>query len=113
MGSRPGMLYGSVKVHKPTIDKCPSFQPVLSAIATPTYNLAKFLVPILSPLTVNEFTVHKSFSFAEEAANFDSNCIMTSLETESLFRNIPLNETIQNCINDFFFNNDTVHNFIK
>ena len=66
MGSRPGMLYGSVKVHKPTIDKCPSFQPVLSAIATPTYNLAKFLVSILSPLTVNEFTVHDSFSFAKE-----------------------------------------------
>ena len=60
-GSGAGMLYGSAKVHKPIIDNCPSFRPILSAIGTPTYNLAKFLVPILSPLTVNEFTVHDSF----------------------------------------------------
>ena len=60
-GSRLGILYGSAKVHKPIIDNCPSFRPILSAIDTPTYNLATFLVPILSPLTVNEFTVHVSF----------------------------------------------------
>ena len=45
-GSRPGILYGSAKVHKPIIDNCLSFRPILSAIGTPTYNLAKFLVPI-------------------------------------------------------------------
>ena len=88
-GSRPGILYGNAKV------------------------LAKFLVPILSPLTVNESKVHDSFSFAEEVVNFDSNCIMASLDVESLFTNIPLDETIENCINDLFSNNDTVHNFIK
>ena len=112
-GSRPGILYGNAKVHKPIIDNCPSFRPILSAIGTPTYNLAKFLVPILSPLTVNEFIVHDSFSFAEEVVNFDANCIMASLDVESLFTNIPLDETIENCINNLFANNDTVHNFIK
>ena len=106
-------LYGSAKVHKPIIDNCPSFRPILSAIGTPTYNLAKFLVPILSPLTVSEFTVYDSFSFAEEVVNFDANCTMASLEVESLFTSIPLDETIENCINDLFSNNDTVHNFIK
>ena len=90
-----------------------SFRPILSAIGTPTYNLAKFLVPILSPLTVNEVTVHDSFLFAEEVVNFDANCIMASLDVESLFTNIPLDETIENCINNLFANNDTVHNFIK
>ena len=111
--SRPGILYGSVNVHKPIVDNCPSFRPILYAIGTPTYNLAKFLVPILSPLTVNEFTVHDSSSFAEEVVNFDVNCIMASLDVESLFNNIPLDETIENCINDLFSNNDKVHNFIK
>ena len=38
---------------------------------------------------------------------------MASLDIESLFINIPLDETIENCINDLFSNNDTVHNFIK
>ena len=27
--------------------------------------------------------------------------------------NIPLDETFENCINDLFSDNDTVHNFIK
>ena len=112
-GSRPGILYGSAKVHKPIIDNCPSFRPILSAIGTPTYNLEKFLIPVLSPLTVNEFTIHDSFSFAEEVVNFDGNCIMACLDVESLFTNIQLDETIENCINDVFANNDTVHNFIK
>ena len=72
-GSRPGILYGNAKVHEPIIDNCPSFRPILSAIGTPTYNLANFLIPILSPLTVNEFIVHDSFSFAEEVVNFEAN----------------------------------------
>ena len=38
---------------------------------------------------------------------------MTSLDEESLFTSIPLDETIEKCINDLFSNNDTVHNFIK
>ena len=38
---------------------------------------------------------------------------MASLDRESLFTNIPLDETIENCINDLFSNNDTVYNFIK
>ena len=66
----------------------------------------------LSPLTVNEFTVHDSFSFAEEVVIFDANCIRASLDVESRFTNIPLDGTI-NCINNFFSNNDAVHNFIK
>ena len=112
-GSRPEILCGSAKVHKHIIDNCPSFWPILSAINTPTYNLVKFLVPILSPLTLNEFTVHDSFSFAVEVAYVDANCIMASLDAESLFTNIPLDETIENCINDLFSNNDTVDNSIK
>ena len=38
---------------------------------------------------------------------------MASLDVERLFTNIPLDETIANCINDLFSNNNTVHNFIK
>ena len=49
----------------------------------------------------------------EEVANFDANCIMESLGIESLFTNILLYETIANCINDIFPNNDIVHSFIK
>ena len=66
VGTRPGIMYGNYNEHKQQVDGCPLFRPVLSALQTPTYNLAKFLVPILNPLTKNEYTVKDSFQFAEE-----------------------------------------------
>ena len=59
----------------------------------------------MSPLTTNEFTVKNSFDFAEEVVNYDHNLYMASLDVESLFTNIPLEETIKNCAKDLFSNN--------
>ena len=53
VGTRPGIIYGLCKVHKDIIDNCPSFRPILSVVNTPTYKLAKFIVPILKSLTSN------------------------------------------------------------
>ena len=106
IGSRPGILYGLPKVHKAVINNIPKFRPILSAINTPTYKLAKFLVPILSSLTVNEYTVKDSFHFAEEILTFDHTLCMASLDVESLFTNIPLEETIINCVDDLFSHHD-------
>ena len=72
---------------------------------TPTYLLAKYFNPIFSPLTTKEFTVKNSFDFAEEVINYDYEIYMASLCVESLFTNIPLEETIKNCVNDLFSNN--------
>ena len=65
-GSRPGILYGMAKVHKPVVDRCPSFRPIFSATNTPSYTLAKFLVPLFTPLTSNDYTIKGSFSFARK-----------------------------------------------
>ena len=62
---------------------------------TPTYLLAKYLNPILSPLTTNEFTVKNFFDFAKEVVNHDHNLYMAGLDVESLFTDIPLEETIK------------------
>ena len=72
----------------------PKFRPILSAINTPGYNVGKFLIPILEPLTHNEFTIKHSFSFAKDVTTYDSLLYMVSLDVESLFTNNPLNETI-------------------
>ena len=45
------------KVHKPVTDRCPSLRPIVSAINTPSYKLAKFLIPLLTPSTSNDFTM--------------------------------------------------------
>ena len=94
IGSRPGILYGLCKVHKAITDICPPFRPILSAIGTPSYKLAKFLVPKLSLITFNEFTVKDSFAFDEEIVHQNSKLFMGSLDVDSLFTNIPLEETI-------------------
>ena len=113
VGTRPGTMYGLCKVHKQEVDGCPPFRPILSALQTPTYNLAKFLVPILDPLTKNEYTVKDSFHFAEDICEQDPSLSMGSLDVDSLFTNIPLDETIDICINQLFENTDTVEAFTK
>ena len=93
-GSRFGILYGFCKIHKSLIENFPPFQPILSAIKTPSYNIAKHLVPILEPITTNQFTIKNSFEFAKEVIEQDSGLFMASLDVESLLTNIPLEETI-------------------
>ena len=92
-GSRPGVLYGLPKVHKPGAP----LRPILSAIGTAGYNLSKFLLPMMKPITSNSYTVQDSFSFSKEIQNFpnSSNYFMASFDIKSLFTNIPLDETIQ------------------
>ena len=77
-------MYRNPKVHKIVLDNISNFRPILSAIGTPVYKLAKFVVPIFSPLTVNDYVVKDSFSFAKELVNFDHNLFMASLDVEKL-----------------------------
>ena len=113
VGCCPEILYGQTKVHNPVINNCPSFRSILDAINTPLYKLAKFLGPILSPLTINQYTVNDSFTFAKEITKTDCNYVLANLDVESLFTNIPLEETIENCINDLFFNKSKIDNLTK
>ena len=103
-------MYGLPKIHK---DGCP-LRSIMSAIGTFNYNLSKFLVYILSPITRNEFTVSDSFTFAKEICDlrFD-NCILASFDIKSLFTNIPLLETIDICINTLFNDVNVVKTFTR
>ena len=86
-------------MHKPLKNGLLPFRPILSAISTPTYKLAK-LVPVLSDITQNEFTVEDSFTFVDESLTQDSDDLyMASLDVDALFTNIPLDEIIDICIN--------------
>ena len=78
VGCLSGILYGQAKVHKPVINNFPSFRPILDAINLPSYKLAKFLVPILSVLTINEYTIKDTFEFANEISKTDCKCLMTT-----------------------------------
>ena len=109
-GSSPGILYGLPKIHKP--DFCHKFQfrPIFSACNTPSFKLAKFLVPILSPLTRNQYTVDNSSEFARKLKEFSNagSYFMTSFDIENLFTNVPLTETIDICLSKLFPNQDSL-----
>ena len=112
-GSQPGVLYGLCKVHKECVDKSPPFRPILSAIRTPSYELAKFLVPILSNLTTNEYVTKDSFSFANDVQKQNASLFMTSFDIDSLFTNLPLDETIELCVKKLFIGKKKVKGFGK
>ena len=52
--------------------------------------------------TLNEYTVRGSFSFCDEIQEQDNNLYVTSFDIESLLTNIPLDETINICVNNVF-----------
>ena len=69
VGSKPRVLYGLEKVHQEAKNAIPPFCPILSAIGTPTYKLAKLLLPFLTPLTQNEYTVTNFFHLLKKFVN--------------------------------------------
>ena len=75
-------MYGNCKVHKQQVDDCTPFRPILSALQTPTYNLANVLVPILNLLTRNEYIYKDSLQFAEEICEQDLTLSMGSLDVD-------------------------------
>ena len=106
VGSIPGVLCELGKVHKEAKNGLPPSHPILSAIGTPIYKLAKLLLPFLTSLTQNVYTVRDSFHFAEEICKQDPNLYMASLDDHSLFTNISLDETIDICIDSLCKNDE-------
>ena len=91
-GSSPGFLYGLPKIHKTGN----SIRSIFSTINTFNYKLDKYFVPILEPLTLNEFTLKFFYEFVKEINKLDvHNTDMASFDIKSLFTNIPLDETIE------------------
>ena len=81
------------KTHKTTL----AIRPILSASATYSYELAKWLESKLQPLSYNEFTVHDTLDFAEEITKVKNKQgdVLVCYDVYSLFMSIPLDETIE------------------
>ena len=84
-----------MQIPKSSVGNCPLFQPILLALNTSTYKLPKLLVPIRKPLITNEFTVKNYFHFTEEIIDQQLDFFMGSLDVDSLFTNLPLEDTIK------------------
>ena len=101
----------SDKVHKQLINNYPLFRPILSAIDTPTYNIAKFFVLIRKPLTTNHYTLKDTSELLRDILNQNANLFMTGLDADLFFSNIFLNEPNKIIIEKLFSDNE--NNFNK
>ena len=105
-GSGPGILYGLLKIQK-TVTLL--FLPLI------ILQLSKFIVPLLEPYTHNSFSLFNSCALMKKLKEIHLNTtsFMCSLDVQSLFTNIPLDETIDIICNTVFQNTDRFHNFPK
>ena len=72
--------------------------------------MAKIPVPILRPLTINQYTVKESFSFFKEISSFPCRSLyMTNFDLSSHLTKIPLDEFIKLCKNIIFDKSNSVH----
>ena len=102
-GSQPARMYGLPKLHKVCNNMSPPFRPICSSIGTYNYKLAKFLCDLLTPCIPTQHCTKDSFSFVQEIQKVSkSNHFMVSFDVESLFTNIPLDETIELAVTYIF-----------
>ena len=64
-------------------------------------------------LLLMSFFLKDSFCFAEEIVNQNSNFTMGSLDVDSLFANVPLEETINICCDTLFKETDIYEGYSK
>ena len=64
-------------------------------------------------MTTNEFTVKDTFHFAEEIIDQQHDLFRGSLDVDSLFTNIPLEEIIEICTNEHFKESETIEGLSK
>ena len=116
--SWPGKFYGTAKIHKlPVnggINELP-IRPIVSNLNTATYNLAKYLSKLLSPLRQSRNTVKNKKEFIEELKQekLSKEHKMLSFDVKSLFTNVPLNRTIDVILKRLYEKNEIVTSITK
>ena len=95
-GSKPAIIYSLPKTHKLLSNNFEdlSCRPIVSPIATYSYNLAKFLSELLDIVIPSQHCAKDSFTFCEEMRGVSANdYFLVSYDICSLFTSIPLTET--------------------
>lgn len=100
---QPGYIYGNAKIHKNKED--PPLRPIISQIGTPTYAIAKRLVDLITPYMPAQHLIKSTNEFIDILQNTNVNGYLSSLDVDSLFTNVPVQDTITIII-DEIYNND-------
>ena len=113
VSNEPGRLNATAKTPKfssldeITIEKL-KFRPIISQVGTYTYNVAKVIADYLKPLCQNEYKINNTQSFLfmlKDQTPLNPNEEYVSYDVESLFTNIPVDQTINYTINEIYQKN--------
>ena len=111
-------FYGTAKLHKlkndSTVDDLP-IRPIISNINTGSYQLAKYLAKLLSPLSMSEYTVKSTSDFSShiKGQNIPNSFKLISFDVTSLFTNVPLDFTIDVILKRIYDENEVNTNIPK
>ena len=88
-------------------------RPIISNIGPATYDLAKYLAPLLKPLSESQYTIKNSKIFAKRLRKLtiSPEYKMVSIDVVSLFTNVPLDGRIDIAIKRIYDKND-INNYI-
>ena len=117
-GSAPTRFYGTAKLHKlkndSTVDDLP-IRPIISNINTASYQLAKYLAKLLSPLSMSEYTVKCTSDFIThiKGQNIPNSFKLISFDATSLFTNVPLDFTTDVILKRIYDENEVCINIPK
>ena len=98
-GPAPGKFYGNAKIHKLSpndVDGLP-LRPIVSNIGSATYETAKYLAKLLSPLSKSDCTINTTKQFVNYIRKqmVPDGYQMVSFDVTSLFTIVPLDETTE------------------
>ena len=100
---QPGYMYGNVKTHKPNNP----LRPIISQVTTPTYEIAKTLNRILTPFIPSKYMLKSTDELIHLLKSNECKGIISSLDVESLFTSVPIDETIDIILELAYNNKDT------
>ena len=85
-------------------------RPILSAIGTYKYKLAKWLEEKLKSLSINGYTITSAFDLVDEILNLSINedDILVSYDVTALFTNVPFDETMSILVTKAFTDDSLV-----
>ena len=88
-GSQPPRIYGLPKIHKPDV----ALKLTVLCVGSPTYQLSKYITPLISPLAGHTSSHVKNSRYFTEmmgSVHVESDEILVSFDVSSLFTNVPV-----------------------
>ena len=111
-------IYRTVVIHKPGYP----LRPIISQVTTPTYQLTKTINYLITPYLSHNYSIKSTKEVIKILKTHKPNKeIISSLDMEKLFTNVPVLETINIIINNIYhlptfpplkINSNTLHKIL-